>query len=78
MSILQQLPKDPGAAAEILAALDAKDKDEAICRYPTCYASRQATIGTSGRPSAYCSDPEHNANHSRRARLQLDNRQRSR
>ncbi|MBA2395088.1 MAG: hypothetical protein H0V70_20350 [Ktedonobacteraceae bacterium] len=70
MGIDQQLPKDPGVAAEILAALKTKDEDETICRYPTCQNGRQVTTG-SGRPSAYCDNPDHTpvANHRARAAL---------
>src|SRR6266849_2630880 len=66
----QQLPRDRIVAAGILAALAEKDQDESRCRYPTCVSPRQATTG-SGRPSAYCGNPEHNAVSSHRARQQL-------
>jgi colicin import membrane protein len=70
MSADQQLPRDPTAATGILAALAEKDQDESRCRYPTCSEPRQAATG-SGRPSAYCSNPEHNAVSNHRARQQL-------
>ena len=70
MSIDQSLPKDAIAAAEILFALKEKDKDESLCRYPTCHNLRQVTTGT-GRPSAYCQNPEHTAVTNHRARQQL-------
>jgi hypothetical protein len=70
MSTDQSLFKDPAQAAQILASLIEKDKDDKICRYPTCPHMRQATIGT-GRPSAYCDDTEHNAVNNHRARQQL-------
>jgi len=66
----QELPKDPQAAATILAGLAEKDADETICRYPTCHDPRQITPG-SGRPSAYCQNPEHTAVTNHRARQQL-------
>lgn len=66
----QELPKDPQAAATILAGLTEKDADETICRYPTCHDPRQITPG-SGRPSAYCQNPEHTAVTNHRARQQL-------
>ncbi len=70
MTTDQQLPKDPVVAANILAALKAKDEDETICRYPTCHELRQIPTGT-GRPSAYCQNTEHTALASRRARQRL-------
>jgi len=70
MNTDQQLPKDPTAAARVLAALAEKDQDESRCRYPTCSEPRQATTG-SGRPMAYCDNPEHNAVSNHRARQQL-------
>jgi colicin import membrane protein len=63
-------PKDPEAAAAILTALQEKDADDTICKFPTCHEPRQATTG-SGRPSAYCSNTEHNAVNNHRARRQL-------
>lgn len=66
----QELPKDPGTAAAALVDLAEKDLDEALCRYPTCRELRQ-TAPTSGRPSAYCGNPEHTALTSHRARQQL-------
>jgi colicin import membrane protein len=70
MSTDQPLRSDPVQAAEILAALLAKDQDEKTCRYPTCYDARQPATGT-GRPSAYCGNPEHNAVNNHRARQYL-------
>lgn len=70
MSADQQLSRDPTTAAGVLAALAEKDQNESRCRYPTCSELRQATTG-SGRPSAYCSNPEHNAVSNHRARQQL-------
>jgi colicin import membrane protein len=68
---MSELPKDPGAAAAVLAALPEKDADETVCRYPTCRGPRQTAAG-SGRPSAYCQNPEHTAltNHRDRQKLQ--------
>ena len=63
------MSNDPLAAAEVLAALNEKDHDETICRYPTCRAPRRAT--ETGRPSAYCSDPTHTAVTNHRARASL-------
>src|SRR6266498_2635991 len=70
MSTDQPLRSDPVRAAEILAALLEKDQDEKTCRYPTCYDLRQPATGT-GRPSAYCGNPEHNAVNNHRARQSL-------
>lgn len=70
MSIDQSLSKDAATVSEILATLQEKDKDETICRYPTCHNLRQITTGT-GRPSAYCQNPEHTAVSNHRARQQL-------
>lgn len=70
MNSNQQLSKDPLAAAEILAALEEKDKDDSLCRFPTCRNSRQVVAGT-GRPSAYCENPEHTAVTNHRIRQQL-------
>lgn len=70
MSADQQLPREPTAAAGLLAALAEKDLDESRCRYPTCSEPRQVAAG-SGRPSAYCGNPEHNAVSNHRARQQL-------
>ncbi len=67
---MSELPKDPQAAAAILAGLAEKDADETICRYPTCREPRQIATGT-GRPSAYCGNPEHTAVTNHRARQQL-------
>jgi colicin import membrane protein len=67
---MTEFPKDPAIAAEILAALKTKDEDETICRYPTCHELRVAPIG-SGRPSAYCQNPDHTAVTNHRARQQL-------
>ncbi|MBV9708649.1 MAG: hypothetical protein JO125_14720 [Chloroflexi bacterium] len=64
------LPKDATGAATLLATLLEKDKDEKVCRYPTCHEPRQAPGGT-GRRSAYCSDPEHTALTNHRARATL-------
>ena len=64
-----ELPIDP-LAADVLAALNEKDQDETICRYPTCREPRQLATGT-GRPSAYCSDPTHTAVTNHRARASL-------
>jgi colicin import membrane protein len=68
MSTDLPLPKDPIAANEILVALEEKDKDETICRYPTCHNLRPMPTGT-GRPSAYCPDHTAVANHRARASL---------
>src|SRR6266702_5944890 len=65
-----ELAKDPIGAAEQLAALEEKDKDETRCSYPTCREPRQGTTGT-GRPSAYCDNPKHTAVSNHRARQQL-------
>jgi colicin import membrane protein len=70
MSVDQQLPQDPAAAAEILAALPAKDADDTVCRYPTCHQPRVPVTGT-GRPGAYCSNPDHTALTNHRARQHL-------
>jgi len=70
MSTDQTLPKDALAAAELLAALALKDQDETICRYPTCRTLRQEATGT-GRPSAYCDNPDHTAVSNHRARVVL-------
>jgi len=70
MSTQSSLPKDAIAATEVLAALVLKDQDETICRYPTCHTPRRAETGT-GRPSAYCSDPDHTAVSNHRARASL-------
>jgi len=67
---MSELPKDPQAAAAILATLPEKDADETVCRYPTCHDPRQITPG-SGRPSAYCQNSEHTAVTNHRARQQL-------
>jgi len=67
---MSELPKDPEGVAAILAALQEKDADETVCRYPTCREPRQAATG-SGRRSAYCSNSEHNAVNNHRARQQL-------
>ncbi len=67
----QDVPNDPQAAAAILAELAAKDADETICRYPTCHAQREARK-ESGRPSAYCNNPEHTAISNHRARRRLE------
>lgn len=72
MSIDQQFPRDPAVAAEMLAALAEKDRDESRCRYPVCSEPRQAATG-SGRPSAYCRNPEHNPVSNHRARQHLKN-----
>lgn len=66
----QDVFHDPMAAAEILAALQEKDQNEAVCRYPTCYEPRQATTRT-GRPYAYCQNPDHTALTNHRARQHL-------
>src|SRR5579883_1820370 len=66
----QDVFHDPIAAAEILAAVQEKDQNESVCRYPTCYEPRQATTRT-GRPSAYCQNPEHTALTNHRTRQQL-------
>ena len=66
----QPLPKDPEGAAALLATLEVKDQDEAICRYPTCSNLRQAATGT-GRPSAYCDNTDHTPVSNHRARQQL-------
>ncbi len=68
MSIDQPLSKDPDTAAAILAALEEKDKT--LCSYLTCQELRQVTTGT-GRPSAYCQNPEHNPVSNHRARQHL-------
>lgn len=68
MSLEQKLTIDPVQAASILATLETKD--ETLCRYPICQELRQASTGT-GRPAVYCSDPDHNAVTSHRARQQL-------
>lgn len=65
-----QLSRDPAKAAEILATLQEKDQNETICRYPTCNTVRQVTTGT-GRPSAYCDNPEHTPVSNHRARASL-------
>ncbi len=70
MSTEGQLPKDPAEATKLLAALVEKDQNETVCRYPTCHETRQTTTGT-GRPSAYCQNPEHTAVSNHRARQQL-------
>lgn len=70
MSTDSTLPKDPQAAAEMLAALPLKDQNDTICRYPTCYNPRRAETGT-GRPSAYCDNAEHTALSNHRARASL-------
>ena len=64
------IPKDPEGAAALLATLEVKDQDEAICRYPTCNSLRQAATGT-GRPSAYCDNTDHTAVSNHRTRQQL-------
>ena len=66
----QPLAKDPATAATTLAALEEKDTNEALCRYPTCRELRQATT-KSGRPSAYCENPEHTPVSNHRARQYL-------
>jgi colicin import membrane protein len=66
----QPIPKDPEGAATLLATLEVKDQDEAICRYPTCNALRQVA-SKSGRPSAYCDNTDHTAVSNHRARQQL-------
>lgn len=66
----ESLTKDPTRAAEILAALGEKDQNETVCRYPTCDLPRTITTG-SGRPSAYCDNPDHNAVSNHRARASL-------
>lgn len=70
MSTDPTLPRDASAAADVLAALVLKDQDEIICRYPTCHNPRRAETGT-GRPSAYCDNPEHTAVSNHRARNML-------
>jgi len=65
----KKMSNDPLAAAEVLVALNEKDRDETICRYPTCHAPRRAT--ETGRPSAYCSDSGHTAVTNHRARASL-------
>jgi len=70
MSTDPTLPRDVSAAAEVLAALIIKDQDETICRYPTCDRPRKPETGT-GRPSAYCENPEHTAVSNHRARASL-------
>ena len=68
MSLDPTLSKDPVQAAAILAEDALKNENE--CRYPTCHDMRQVTMGT-GRPSAYCSNTQHTAVNSHRARQQL-------
>jgi len=70
MSTDSTLPRDAGAAVEVLAALVLKDQNETICRYPTCDRPRKPETGT-GRPSAYCDNPEHTAVSNYRARASL-------
>lgn len=73
MHLEQALPKDPFAAAQLLADLTIKDEDGTVCRYPTCHAPRQnpKTTGGTGRPGAYCHNPDHTALTNHRARRQL-------
>ncbi len=71
MSIDQPLPKNAVEAAETLAVLEEKDKDKTLCRYPGCRELRQGAPGATGRPSAYCQDPEHNPVSNHRARQHL-------
>ncbi len=70
MSTDPTLPRDASAAAEVLATLVVKDQDDAVCRYPTCDHPRKPETGT-GRPSAYCDNPEHTAVSNHRARASL-------
>jgi colicin import membrane protein len=67
----QPFPKDPVAAADILAALKIKDENETMCRYPRCEDPRQVITVTGGRPTAYCQNPKHNAVSNHRARAAL-------
>lgn len=70
MSTDPTLPRDASAAADVLAALVVKDQNETVCRYPTCDHPRKPETGT-GRPSAYCDNPEHTAVSNHRARVSL-------
>jgi colicin import membrane protein len=71
MSMSQQLPKDSVSATTLLLELEEKDKDTTICRYPTCYEPRQGKTGGTGKPPAFCLNPEHTAVANHRFRQQL-------
>ncbi len=67
---IDQFPKDPARAAQILADLEKKDAEATACRYPTCQEPRQTAPAT-GRPAVYCHNPEHNPVTNHRARQYL-------
>ena len=53
------LPTDAEGALAFLATLALKDQDDSRCRYPTCSEPRRLASTGTGRPSAYCENPEH-------------------
>ena len=72
MALDPTLPKDAGAAQQLLEQLITKDLNEEICRYPTCSDPRKISE-KGGKPPAYCGNPLHTPQKNLRARSYIEN-----